>query len=125
VEKPAGIRRPSLISLPKNPCWRDGLVLHGKPRLSRGWERIRADTVHDRQAANGITIPARRASFEVAQFECFGVSIDVLHDIFVIVIVIVLVLVLVLVLVIVIVIVNPHSITSTSTIRLRGLSTST
>jgi hypothetical protein len=36
VAKPASIRRPSLISPPKNPCWRDGLVMHGKPLPSRG-----------------------------------------------------------------------------------------
>jgi hypothetical protein len=28
----------SVIPPPKTPCWRGGLVLHGKPRLSRGWE---------------------------------------------------------------------------------------
>jgi hypothetical protein len=51
--------------------------------------------------------------FEVALFECIGVSIDVFPGLFV------------LVLLLVIVIEKPHSITSTSTIRLRGLSTST
>jgi hypothetical protein len=49
--------------------------------------------------------------FEVALFECIGVSIDVFPGLFV--------------LLLLIVIEKPHSITSTSTIRLRGLSTST
>jgi hypothetical protein len=53
------------------------------------------------------------AAFEVAVFECFGVSIDVFPGLFV------------LVLVIVIVLENARSITSTSTFRPRGLSTST
>jgi hypothetical protein len=26
----------SIISPPKNPCWRCGLVMHGKPQLPRG-----------------------------------------------------------------------------------------
>jgi hypothetical protein len=34
-----------LISPPKNPCWRCGVVPHGKPRFSRGWERTRTDAV--------------------------------------------------------------------------------
>jgi hypothetical protein len=34
----------SLIPPPKNPCWRDGLVMRGKPQLSRGWECIRSAT---------------------------------------------------------------------------------
>jgi hypothetical protein len=67
------------ISPPKNPCWRDGLVMHGQPQWPRGSglhpfgiferpEQAQLATSTQTPCSKWLAVPARRASFEVALF---------------------------------------------------------
>jgi len=62
----------SLIPPPKNPCWRDGLVLHGKPRLSQLSSRLTACRVLGHKRAECCDAEQRENFKKAIFFTCGG-----------------------------------------------------
>jgi len=65
----------SIISPPKNPCWRDGLVLHGKPRLSQLSSRLTACRVLGHKRAECCDAEQRDNFQKTIFFTCGGLDL--------------------------------------------------
>jgi hypothetical protein len=65
----------SIISPPKNPCWRDGLVLRGKPRLSQLSSRLTACRVLGHKRAECCDAEQRDNFQKTIFFTCGGLDL--------------------------------------------------
>jgi len=65
----------SIISPPKNPCWRDGLVLHGKPWLSQLSSRLTACRVLGHKRADCCDAEQRENFKKAIFFTCGGLDL--------------------------------------------------